>query len=522
MIYNQNFLEYMFVNRAEIFEQTIEHIGLTLISLAISLLIAIPLGILITRYKKIRGFVLGVVSAIQTIPSIALLGFLIPLVGIGSVPAIIALFLYALLPIVRNTCTGIEEVDASVKESAMGMGMSDLQILTKIELPLAAPVIFAGIRTGAVLNVAIATICAFIGAGGLGQFIFRGIALNNTNMILSGAIPAAILAISLDFLLSILQKNINKIIKPILTFSILLFLVAPFTLIDFHFQHPFIAGFVPEFMERTDGYQGLKKIYGLKLKVKELDSQLMFQALKAKKIDLISGNSTDGQIEIYNFRILKDDKHLFPPYDACPLVNGETLRKYPFLRKIFSKLEGRITNEEMRKLNYKVEYNNESPNEAAKDFLNHLGLKTTQERNGSPDIIIGSKNFTEQFILAEIFAELIENNSSLNVEVKKGLAGTKICFDALKRGEIDIYPEYTGTGFFVILRANEKKHHLILQNEDKLYNFVKAETKKRFSVEWLSPLGFNNTWCLIMREADTNKLMIKTISDLKTVFERSN
>ena len=172
------------MNQGEILEKTIEHLSLTLISLSIALLIGIPLGIFLTRYKKLSGFVIGLVSTIQTIPSLALFGFLLPFFGIGSKPAIIALFLYALLPIVRNTFTGIEEVDFSIKESAKGMGMSDFQILTKVELPLATPVIFAGVRTATVLSVGIATISTYIGAGGLGDFIARGIALNNTKMIL--------------------------------------------------------------------------------------------------------------------------------------------------------------------------------------------------------------------------------------------------------------------------------------------------------------------------------------------------
>ena len=152
----------------------------------------------------------------QTIPSVALLGFLLPLLGIGVVPAIVALFLYALLPIVRNTSTGIEEVDEFVREAARGMGMSDIQILTKVELPLAVPVIFAGIRTATVINVGVATLCALIASGGLGEFIFRGIALNNVNMILAGAIPAAMLAMFFDFVLGILQKFIRQLIKPVL------------------------------------------------------------------------------------------------------------------------------------------------------------------------------------------------------------------------------------------------------------------------------------------------------------------
>src|ERR1700710_2651531 len=191
--------------------QTLEHIGLTFISLFLAVLIGLPLGILIARKTKLSGTVLGIAGVLQTIPSIALLGFMIPLLGIGPKPAIVALLLYALLPIIRNTYTGITGVDAAVKEAAMAMGMSKWQILTKVELPLAMPVILAGIRTATVINVGVATLASYIAAGGLGEFIFGGIALNNTNMILAGAIPAALLAIIFDFLLSQIQHiNIRK------------------------------------------------------------------------------------------------------------------------------------------------------------------------------------------------------------------------------------------------------------------------------------------------------------------------
>ncbi len=235
-----SFFEYILLNKFEIIDKTIEHIGLALTSLSISLIIGIPLGIFLKRFKKISDVTIGIINAIQTIPSLALLGFLLPLFGIGVVPAIIALFLYALLPIVRNTFVGIEEVDSSVKEAGRGMGMSNLQLLTKVELPLAVPTIFAGIRTATVLNVGIATLCALIAAGGLGEFIFRGIALNNTNMILAGAIPAAILAISFDTILAILQKYIRQIIKPTLVLGIVLFfIVVPFFLVPTFFCQGF-------------------------------------------------------------------------------------------------------------------------------------------------------------------------------------------------------------------------------------------------------------------------------------------
>ena len=513
-----SFLQFLFLNYREIFEQVLEHINLTFTSLTFSLIIGLPLGIFLTRFKKLSDLIIGIVSVIQTIPSLALFGFLLPFFGIGAKPAIIALFLYALLPIVRNTYTGIEEVDASVKEAAKGMGMTNFQILTKVELPLAAPVIFAGIRTATVLNVGIATIAAYIGAGGLGNYISRGIALNNTNMILAGAIPAALLAISFDFLLGLVQrfiKHSSKIIVSILILTSVIFISSTLRSI-LYTPHSFTLGCVPEFMERQDGYKLLTKEYEIKIKTKEMDSQLIFQALQNKEVDLIAGNSTEGRINAYKLRLLEDDKKAFPPYYACPIVQGETLRKYPTLKNIFSKIEGKITNEKMAELNYRVEEKKEPIERVVKSFLKEIGLKNKVTRNGKPDLVIGSKNFTEQFILAEIFALLIENYTNLNVETKKGLAGTKICFEALKKGEINIYPEYTGTGLFVILRESKVlEPHL-------LYNYVKDEFKKRFDIEWLQPLGFNNTWALIIREGDTKKLMIMTISDLKVYLDNNN
>ncbi|MBC7746031.1 MAG: ABC transporter permease, partial [Flavobacterium sp.] len=204
---------FMLEQREKLAEQTLTHIGLTFISLLIAILIGIPLGILISRKLKIAGSILAIAGILQTIPSIALLGVMIPFLGIGPKPAIVALFLYALLPIIRNTYTGIREVNSSVTDAAKGMGMSNFQVLIKVELPLAMPVMLAGIRTATVINVGVATLAAYIAAGGLGEFIFGGIALNNANMILAGAIPAALLAILFDFLLSRLQKLNFKILK---------------------------------------------------------------------------------------------------------------------------------------------------------------------------------------------------------------------------------------------------------------------------------------------------------------------
>lgn len=190
----------------DLIQALLQHIQLVFISMLIAILIGIPLGILITRKKVFKGPVLGIANILQTIPSLALLGFMIPLFGIGIKTAVAALFLYSLLPIIRNTYTGIKDVDLSILEAAKGMGMTDFQILFKVQLPLALNVIMAGIRTATVINVGTATLAAFIGAGGLGDFIFIGISRNIDALVLIGAFPAALLALVFDGLLGLLEK----------------------------------------------------------------------------------------------------------------------------------------------------------------------------------------------------------------------------------------------------------------------------------------------------------------------------
>jgi osmoprotectant transport system permease protein len=186
-----------------------EHLQLTAIALVIAIAIGVPLGVHIARARFLSGPVLALVSTIQTIPSVAFLGFLIPFLGIGMKPAVVVLFLYSLLPIVRNTYTGVVGVDAAAIEAARGMGMRERQILFRVTIPQALPVLMAGIRTATVLCVGVTTVAALIGAGGLGSFIFRGIAMLNTKMILAGAVPAGALALALDLALAGVERWIT-------------------------------------------------------------------------------------------------------------------------------------------------------------------------------------------------------------------------------------------------------------------------------------------------------------------------
>lgn len=188
-----------------------EHIQISIIALLLAAIIGVLIGIFLTRVPHLANFVIGVASVIQTIPSLALLGFMIPLLGIGTTPAIVALFLYSLLPILRNTYTGIQGVETSLTEAGIGMGMTSFQVLFMVELPLALPIIMAGIRTATVTIIGVATLASLIGAGGLGDLIFGGIAMANNFMIFAGAIPAAILAILSDGLLGRVERKMMPV-----------------------------------------------------------------------------------------------------------------------------------------------------------------------------------------------------------------------------------------------------------------------------------------------------------------------
>jgi osmoprotectant transport system permease protein len=516
----QTLWDFMRQQSDKLAEQTIQHIGLTFISLFIAVLIGLPLGIFITRKKQFSGTILGIAGILQTIPSIALLGFMIPVLGIGPKPAIAALLLYALLPIIRNTYTGIAGVDADVKEAAVAMGMNKWQVLFKVELPLAMPVIFAGIRTATVITVGVATLASYIAAGGLGEFIFGGISLNNTNMILAGAIPAALLAILFDFLLSRLQQlNIRKLRTATATMPLLLLLLSSFYFIPSAYGSKLKAGFTPEFMGRQDGNLGLQNKYGLKIRTVVISDAVMYKAAYEKQLDVISGYSTDGRLKAYGLVVLDDDKKIFPPYYAAPIVRENSLKKFAGLEKILNLLAGKINDSTMTALNYRTDYLHESPEKVAKDFLVSKKL-WEPARNGNAGIVrIGSKIFGEQYILANMYSMLIKGYSDYDVSTKTGLGGTKICFDALTNDAIDFYPEYTGTGLLAILQPSSKVVDSLTSNKDATYNYVQNEFHEKYNIKWLKPIGFNNAYALMMREKQAKMLNIKTISNLKRYLE---
>ncbi|HLS60046.1 MAG TPA: ABC transporter permease/substrate-binding protein [Virgibacillus sp.] len=497
------FLE-VFRLRQDILLETIwEHLQISLISLIIAIVIAVPIGLLLTRYNRIAEPIIGISAIMQTIPSLAVLAFLIPLFGIGKTPAIIALTAYGLLPILRNTYTGVHEVDPNLKEAATGMGMNSLKRLTLIELPLAMPVIMAGIRTSMVLIVGTTTIAALIGAGGLGELILLGLDRGgDVNLILLGAIPAALLAIILDSILrgfehlskragfksfiAMLIIAILVVVSPLLftkdnhaniviggklgaepailinmykyliedetdlkvelktglgktelVFSALeegsidLFPEFSGTAIVTHLgedavsndsyevyeqakqgmkevyqmeflepmkfnntytvattkefaekyelesigdlervQHEVVAGFTLEFKDRYDGYVGMQEQYNLDIAtVRSMEPGIRQTALAEGDVDIIDAYETDSYVVELDLQTLEDPKNLFPPYQGAPLMREETLEQYPELEEILNQLAGKVTNDEMRAMNYQVDYEDASPAAVAKEYL---------------------------------------------------------------------------------------------------------------------------------------------------------
>ncbi|TKJ89487.1 ABC transporter permease/substrate-binding protein [Paenibacillus sp. PK4536] len=360
-----NLWEVMIQRQDQLLQALTQHILISFVALLCALIIAIPLGIYIARHLKISEGVLGVAAVLQTIPSLALLGLLIPLLGIGIVPAIVAIVIYALLPILRNTYTGIRKVDPSLIEAADAMGMTPMKRLFKVELPLAMPVIMAGIRTAMVLIIGTTTLAALIGAGGLGDIILLGIDRNDTALLILGAVPAALLAIIFDLLLRVIEKR--------------------------SFRQSIIW-------------------------------------LSATALIVIA-------------------------VSVIPLFN-----------------------------------------------------------NTQKDLVIAGKLGAEPEILINMYKELIEQDTSLTVELKPGMGKTTFLFNALKNKNIDIYPEFTGTALAEFL-----KEDAVSTDSTEVYNQAKEGMSKKFNMDMLAPMKYNNTYTLAVPEAYAEQNQLETMSDLQNV-----
>lgn len=275
------------------------------------------------------------------------------------------------------------------------------------------------------------------------------------------------------------------------------------------------AGFTAEFLDRPDGYPGLKNAYGLEFAEdpRQMDPGLMYKACADGAVDVICAFATDGRIAAYDLETLADDKNFFPPYYAAPLVRADTLEKHPEIKAALNRLAGKITDENMREMNLEIdrETNPSEADQVAREFLLENGLIQPDRKNTSDNgdaITIGGKDFTEQLILGEIMAQLIEHDTGLKVHRKLFLGGTMVCFNALQAGDLDLYAEYTGTGLVNILDQPATT------DPDKTFAIVKKEFADKYDLHWLEPFGFNNTYALAMRREHAKKLGVNTISDL--------
>jgi osmoprotectant transport system permease protein len=251
-----------------------------------------------------------------------------------------------------------------------------------------------------------------------------------------------------------------------------------------------------------------------------ISDAVMYKAAYEKKLDVISGYSTDGRLKAYDLVTLKDDKVIFPPYYAAPLVRTETLQRHPELLPVLNLLAGRINDSIMTDLNYQVDYKKLLPEQVAQAFLLKNGLYKAPRREQHGTIRLGSKIFAEQYTLVHMYRMLIEGYTDLKVELKTGLGGTKICFDALVNNGIDLYPEYTGTALLVLLQPSGERVKSLIGSRDSVYTFVKTQFHQNHNLTLLPPIGFNNAYALMMRRRQVQELKLKTISDLKNYLDR--
>lgn len=381
-----NFFNFVSENIGQIASLTLEHIQLTCIAVGLSIVVGVPLGILISYVKPLSKPILSIANIIQAIPSLALLGLSIPLLGIGEVPSVVMVVIYSLLPIIKNTFIGLNNIDPLTMEAARGIGLTKTQRLFKVQLPLALPVIMAGVRISAVTAVGLMTMAAFIGAGGLGYLIFSGIRTVSNAQILAGAIPACLLALLVDWLIGMIEK----IVTPI----------------------------------------SLQKEYA------EGNGAALIKSKKRKKTIL-------GAFAIVIIVIL-----------------------------LFNTIGG--------------------------------ALNKNDEK-----IVIASKDYTEQIVLMNLYADVIEDKTDLKVERKENLGGTQVCVEAMKKGEVDMYIDYTGTQYMSILK------HDTNNDTNQVYDICKKEMKDKYGFDILGQTNFNNTYILAMKQELADKYGINNTSDLK-------
>ncbi|PTE68662.1 glycine/betaine ABC transporter permease [Staphylococcus devriesei] len=425
--------------KGEVLRTIFEHIQISFIALFIAILIAVPLGIALTKTKKLSEIVMNIAAILQTIPSLALLGLMIPIFGIGRVPAIIALVVYALLPILRNTYTGIQEVDPSLIEAAKGIGMKPIRRLTKVELPIAMPVIMAGIRTAMVLIIGTATLAALIGAGGLGDLILLGIDRNNTSLILIGAIPAALLAIIFDLILRYVEKLSYK--KILITTGVIVLIIL-------------LAIVVPLFGKKGDTITIAGK----------LGSE---PSIITNMYKILIEEETDNTVEVkdgmgktsFLFNALKSDD-IDGYLEFTGTVLGELTKE-----DLKSKKEAAVYNQAKQSLEKKydmtmlkpMKYNNTYALAVKKDFAKKYNIKTIGDLQKVEDKI--KPGFTMEFKDRPDGYKAVAKAYDLDLSNIKQME-PKLRYTAVEKGDINLIDAYSTD-------AELKQYDMVVLDDDK-------------------------------------------------------
>ena len=520
-------------HREELLIRASEHIALVAMALLAATALGVPLAVGLRRTRRLGGVFLGLASVVQTIPSIALLSIMLPLFGLGRNSAVAALFLYALLPVIRNTLVGLDGVSPDVVDAARGMGMSRAQLFWRVELPLALPTIFAGLRTAAVINVGVATLSALVGAGGLGVFIFRGISNNQPGVVLLGAVPAALLALVIDALLALAGCTMLRSPRRVVTIGAVLVLGCAFSVWRSAPHESLRFGFPTGFVQRSDGYESWRQHYDLPaVRYTEFDTSLLYGALLRSEVDVAIGGSIDGRIDLFAFRALDDDRKFFPTYDAGVLARPQVFQRIPALRPLLGKLDGAISTATMRQLVRRVEQDHAAPALVALEFLRGwtkaTGLDWQEGRAltkrtdlAAADIVIGVRASTTHQVMGRILEQLIDGSTGWNAQLKAGLGSTAICFESLQRGDIDLYPEYSGMLAVTIFRVGDDPVNLErLRNSEHLNAWLRTELARQYQFEWMIPFGFSSSYALVVRQDDPRFAHLQTISELAEVLKK--
>ena len=451
-----NFIQYILNNQEQVLKLLMEHIWLTIISVGMAIIIGVPIGILISYVKALNKPVLGIANIMQAIPSMALLGFMIPFLGIGTVPAVTAVILYSLLPIIKNTYIGIDNINPQTIEAAKGIGLTKFQILTKIQIPLALPVIMAGIRISAVTAVGFMTIAAFIGAGGLGFLVFSGIRLIDNAQILAGAIPACILALTVDFIAATveklvtpisLQKNANikdrKMQKIILSiFSILVVFVLSFNFVNLN----------------------KKSNKTIVVGSKDFTEQLIVGHLMA---DIIEGN-TDIKVEkklalgggqICYSAIQKGEIDLYMEYSGVAYVNYFNYPATNDLEKISKTLKKDFKEKNNIETFEKMNFNNTYTLSVTEETADKYNLKTISDLVKVAPKLKSGTSF--EFINREDGLKGLEKNYGLKLKEKIAIDGSPK-YIALLNKDVDVIDAFSTDGLL-------KKFNLKVLEDDKKF-----------------------------------------------------